>query len=76
MKFRNQLEKSRKNYGNLKLILIYLSGCKRFTKQSIEMLTVSGLQWHLVARLPYSTHLSVAKLVDSATLKPVLKPLW
>ena len=51
-------------------IITHLSGWNLLTKQSMEMLTVSGLQWHLVALLPYSTHLGVAKLVLSAQLKP------
>ena len=56
------------------LLLSHLSGWNLLTKQSILMLTVSGLQQQRVALLPNSTHLGVAKLVLSAQLKPVLNP--
>lgn len=52
----------------------YLSGWNLFTNVSIEILTMSLLQVHWVALFPYSIQRSVAKLVDSAQLKPWLKP--
>jgi hypothetical protein len=48
----------------------HLSGWKRLTKQSMEMLTMSGLQTQREARFPYSTHRGVAKFVLSAQLNP------
>ncbi|KAL0103663.1 hypothetical protein PUN28_017731 [Cardiocondyla obscurior] len=43
---------------------------KRFTKVSIDILTMSLLQVHCIALFPYSTHLGAAKFVDSAQLNP------
>lgn len=54
----------------------YFSGWNRFTNTSIFILTTSDWQVHSVARFPYSTHLGVAKFVDSAILNPWLKPAW
>ncbi len=48
----------------------HLSGWKRLTKQSMEMLTMSGLQTQREALLPYSTQRGVAKFVLSAQLNP------
>lgn len=37
---------------------------------------MSELHEHWVALFPYSTHLGVAKFVDSAQLNPWLNPAW
>ena len=57
-------------------VVLHLSSWNLLTKQSMLMLTVSGRQEQRLALLPNSTHRGVAKLVDSAQLKPVLKPEW
>ena len=58
------------------MVILHLSSWNLLTKQSMLMLTVSGRQEQRLALLPNSTHRGVAKLVDSAQLKPVLKPEW
>ena len=47
-----------------------------FTNSSMLILTLSFLQWHWVAFFPNSIHRREAKLVDSAQLRPWLKPAW